>query len=429
MPSAPAPTSGPPLGPPADLFDKCRRFTRHRDVAALGLYPYFKPLTDSEGGRVLIEGRPRIMLGSNNYLGLTHHPEVLAAAHAALDRFGTGCTGSRMLNGTLDLHVQLEAELADFLGKESVLLWSTGFMSNSGSVGTLATRKDLIFADKEDHASLVDGFLLSQARLVRFRHNDMADLERLLVQNRDHPGARLIAVDGVYSMTGEVAPVDELVRLAEAHGARLLVDEAHGLGTLGPGGRGACAHFGVSDRVDLISGTFSKTFASLGGFLAGPQAVKDYLMHHSRQLMYTASFPPSVAATVLASLRVLRREPELVDRVRDNALYMRRALEAMGFNCLASDTAVVPIVIGGVGQMLCFNQRIYEEGVFANPVLPPAVPQSACLVRTSYMATHDRALLDEALGVFERVGRELGVIGPKKAEMADHWAQVDAMVG
>ena len=409
---------------PRDLFDKCVGFTRHKQVQELGLYPYFRPLAASEGSRVTIDGRPRIMLGSNNYLGLTHHPEVIAAAKTAIDEFGTGCTGSRMLNGTLDLHVQLEEELADYLGKESVLLWSTGFMSNSGSVGTLLGRKDLIFADREDHASLVDGFILSGARLVRFKHNDMDDLERRLKQYENHEGARLIAVDGVYSMTGEIAPLPRLVELARAFDARLLVDEAHAVGTLGRGGRGTASHFGLTDQVDLLSGTFSKTFGSMGGFLAGPQAVKDYLMHHSRQLMYTASFTPSVAATVLAALRIIREQPELVDQVRNNARWMRTELEGMGYNCLHSDSAVVPVVIGPVEQMLVFNHRIFEEGIFANPVLPPAVPTNACLVRTSYMASHDRRDLQEALDIFARVGTELGVIGPNKEAMAEHWAQL-----
>ncbi len=409
---------------PRDLFEKARAYVRHHKVKDLGLYPYFRELEASEGSRVTIEGRPRIMLGSNNYLGLTHHPEVLAAAAEALERFGTGCTGSRMLNGTLALHTRLERELADFLGCEAALLWSTGFMSNSGSVGTLATRKDLIFADREDHASLIDGFLLSGARLVRFRHNDTADLRRRLEQHADHPGGRLIAVDGVYSMTGELAPLPELVDLARAHGARLLVDEAHAIGTIGEGGRGSAAHFGLSGEVDLITGTFSKTFGSIGGFLGGPQAVVDYLMHHSRQLMYTASSPPVVVATVLAALRILREQPELVASVRAKAAWMRDNLQAMGFNCLDSDTAVVPIVIGSVHQMMIFNQRIYEAGIFANPVMPPAVPSSACLIRTSYMATHDRGTLQEALDIFERVGTELGIIGPRREAMSAHWDQI-----
>lgn len=408
-----------------DLFEKAEKFTRHKQVKELGLYPYFRALTDSEGSRVVIEGKPRIMLGSNNYLGLTHHPDVLAAAQEALQRFGTGCTGSRMLNGTLELHETLEHELAEWLGKESVLLWSTGFMSNSGSIGTLCGRRDLIFADREDHASLIDGFVLSGAKLIRTKHNDMADLAKRLEQYADYDkGGKLIAVDGVYSMTGEVAPVDELVRLAREHGARLLVDEAHALGAIGPGGKGTVAHFGLTDEVDLITGTFSKAFASMGGFLAGPQSVKDYLMHHSRQFMYTASFTPSVAATILASLRVMKAQPELVDKVRANARWMRDELERMGFECLHSDTAVVPIVVGSVEKLLCFNERIYEEGIFANPVLPPAVPTNACLVRTSYMATHERADLQEALDIFERVGNELGIIGPRKEEMAEHWRNI-----
>jgi 8-amino-7-oxononanoate synthase len=412
-----------------DLFDRCNAFKRHKVAQEYGVYPFFRALDDSEGSRVLIEGKPRIMLGSNNYLGLTHHPEVIAAAKEALDRFGTGCTGSRMLNGTLNLHNELETELATFLGKESVLLWSTGFMSNSGSVGALCTRKDMIFADREDHASLIDGFMLSQAKLVRFKHNNMEDLERKLELHKDFKGGKLLAVDGVYSMTGEVAPVDQIVALGKKHGCRILVDEAHAMGTIGPEGRGASAHFGMTDHVDIITGTFSKSFASMGGFIGCPQAVKDYLMHNSRQFMYTASFTPSVAATVLAALRIMRAQPELVDQCRENALWMRTELERMGFNCLESNTAVVPIVIGPVEQMLWFNKRIFEEGVFANPVLPPAVPTNACLVRTSYMATHKREDLQEALDIFELVGNELGVIGPNKELMADHWAQMAQTVG
>jgi 8-amino-7-oxononanoate synthase len=408
----------------ADLFARAFAYNRHQQVKDIGLYPFFRPLTDSEGSRVVIEGKPRIMLGSNNYLGLSHHPAVVEAAKAAIDRFGTGCTGSRMLNGTLELHEQLEAELADFLGKESVLLWSTGFMSNSGTVGTLVGRHDLIFADKEDHASLIDGFLLSNARLVRFKHNDMDDLARLLDAHAREPGARLIAVDGVYSMTGELAPLPRLVALARQHGARLLVDEAHGTGTLGPGGRGSVAHFGLTGEVDLLTGTFSKTFASVGGFLAGPRAVKDYLMHTCRQFMYTASMPPPVVATVLAALRVLRAHPELVEQTRANAAFLRAELTRMGFDCLAGEAAVVPVVIGTAERLLCFNQRIYEEGVFANPVLPPAVPKNACLVRTSTMATNRREDLQEALDIFEKVGLELGVIGPDKARWDAHWAAI-----
>ena len=407
-----------------DIFAKCQAYKRHHVAQELGVYPYFRPLVASEGSSVLIDGKPRIMLGSNNYLGLTHHPEVVAAAKAAIDDFGTGCTGSRMLNGTLSLHNELEAELADFLGVESVLLWSTGFMSNSGSVGALATRKDIIFADREDHASLIDGFLLSQARLVRFKHNDMDHLRSRLEAFADEPGGRLIAVDGVYSMTGEIAPLPELAALAREFNCRLLVDEAHALGVLGPGGRGSAAHFGLLEQVDLVTGTFSKSLASMGGFVGCPQSVKDYLMHHSRQFMYTASFTPSVAATVLAALRILRRQPDLPAQVLASAAWMRGELERMGYNCLQSATAVVPIVIGPVEQMLWFNRRIYEEGIFANPVLPPAVPTNACLIRTSYMATHDRTELQQALDIFEKVGHEVGVIGPQRDAMREHWAEM-----
>jgi 8-amino-7-oxononanoate synthase len=411
-----------------DIFTKCGAYKRHKIAKEHGVYPFFRPLADSEGSRVAIEGKPRIMLGSNNYLGLTHHPEVIAAAKEALDRFGTGCTGSRMLNGTLELHNQLETELAEFIGKESVLLWSTGFMSNSGTVGTLCTRKDIVFADREDHASLIDGFFLSGARLVRFKHNNMEDLERKLEANKDHSGGRLIAVDGVYSMTGELAPVDKLSTLARAYGCRLLVDEAHAIGCVGPGGKGSVALFEAADQVDLITGTFSKSLASMGGFLGCTQEVKDYLMHVCRQFMYTASLTPSVAATVLTSLRILREQPHLVDQVMDNANWMRSELRNLGFNCLDSSTAVVPIVIGPVEQMLWFNQRIFEEGVFANPVLPPAVPTNASMVRTSYMATHNREDLVEALGIFKKVGEEVGVIGPNVESMKAHWEMMAQQV-
>ena len=270
--------------------------------------------------------------------------------------------------------------------------------------------------------AIIDGFLLSGAKLVRFRHNDMTHLERRLEAYADHNGAKLIAVDGVYSMTGEIAPLPALVALAKKHSARLLVDEAHAVGVLGPGGRGITAHFGLLDEVDLITGTFSKSFASMGGFIGCPTAVKDSLMHHSRQLMYIASVTPSVVATVLAALRILREQPERVEQVRSLAAWMRTALEAMGFNCRHSDTAVVPIVVGSMEPMLHFNHRLFEEGVFANPVLPPAVPTNACLIRTSYMATHDRKDLQDALDIFERVGKEVGVIGEKKAEMDVFWA-------
>ena len=412
-----------------DIFTKAGAYKRHKVAQEHGVYPFFRPLENSEGSRVVIEGKARIMLGSNNYLGLTHDPRVIEAAKAAIDKFGTGCTGSRMLNGTLDLHNQLEDELATYLGKETVLLWSTGFMSNSGTVGALCTRKDIIFADREDHASLIDGFILSQSRLVRFKHNNMEDLERKLEANKDHTGAKLIAVDGVYSMTGEIAPVDKLAPLAKKYGARLLVDEAHAIGTIGPGGRGSVAHYGLTDAVDLITGTFSKSLASMGGFLGCTQEVKDYLMHNSRQFMYTASLTPSVAATVLTALRILRAEPERVEQVRANAQWMSSELKDMGFNCLSSDTAVVPIVVGPVEQLLWFNQRIFEEGVFANPVLPPAVPTNACLVRTSYMATHKRADLTEALDIFKKVGEEVGVIGPNKESMKAHWDMMAQAVG
>jgi 8-amino-7-oxononanoate synthase len=391
------------------LFDKCRNFTRAREIQAAGLYPYFKPISRSEDTVVLIEGKERIMMGSNNYLGLTHHPEVLAAARAALERFGSGCTGSRFLNGTLDLHEQLEAELADFLGKEACLVFSTGYQANLGVISGLVGRGDVVFLDKLDHASIVDGAKMSHGETVRFNHGDLAGLERKLQRVSDGTGTMVI-VDGVYSMEGDVADVPNLLKVTQRFGSALALDDAHSIGVLGPKGDGTAAHFGLTDEVDLIVGTFSKSLASIGGFAAGTENVIHYLKHHSRPLIFTAALPPANTAGVLAALHVMQREPERRDQLWTNTRRLQQGLRSLGFDIGPTETPIVPVLIGPLEKTFLFWRRLFDAGVFTNPVVPPAVPPSLCRLRTSLMATHTADQIDRALDTFATLGKELGVI-------------------
>ena len=391
------------------LFDKCKNFTRAREVQAAGLYPYFKPITHSEDTVVVIEGKPRIMMGSNNYLGLTHHPEVLAAAKAALERYGSGCTGSRFLNGTLDLHEQLEAELADFFGKEACLVFSTGYQANLGLISGLVGRGDVVFLDKLDHASIVDGAKMSYGETVRFNHGDLAGLERKLQHVAAGTGVMII-VDGVYSMEGDIADVPALLKIAQKYGAALLLDDAHAVGVLGPKGDGTAAHFALTDEVDLIVGTFSKSLASIGGFAAGTDTVIHYLRHHARPMIFTAALPPSNTAGVLAALHVLQREPERRAQLWENARRLQEGLRSLGFDIGPTETPIVPVLIGPLDKTFLFWRKLFDAGVFTNPVVPPAVPPSQCRLRTSLMATHTPEQIDLALDVFGQLGKELGVI-------------------
>ena len=391
------------------LFDKCRQFTKAREIQAAGLYPYFKPISDSEDTSVVIEGKKRIMLGSNNYLGLTHHPQVVEAASRALHRYGSGCTGSRFLNGTLDLHGQLEGALAQFLGKEDCLVFSTGYQANLGLISGLIGRGDVVYLDKLDHASIVDGAKMSYGDTLRFAHGDLGGLDRMIERTRGTRGA-MIVVDGVYSMEGDIANVPELVRIAKKHAVALALDDAHSLGVLGPRGDGTAAHFGMTDEVDLIAGTFSKSLASIGGFVAGSESVIHFLKHHSRPLIFTASLPPSNTAGVLAALEVLQREPERRDSLWANTRRFHEGMKGLGYDIGETETPIIPVLIGPMDTTFVFWRKLFDGGVFTNPVMPPAVPPSQCRLRTSIMATHTFDQIDFCLEQFASIGRELGVI-------------------
>lgn len=390
------------------LFDKCRQFTKAREIQAAGLYPYFKPISESEDTVVTIEGKKRIMLGSNNYLGLTHHPLVLEAAHRALQRYGSGCTGSRFLNGTLDLHGQLEEALAQFLNKEDCLVFSTGYNANLGLISALVGRGEMVFLDKLDHASIVDGAKMSFGETERFNHGDLPGLERKL--ERAGNRGSLIVVDGVYSMEGDIADVPGLVRAGRKYGAAVAVDDAHALGVLGPNGDGTAAHFGMTDEVDIIAGTFSKSLASIGGFVAGSEQVIHFIRHHSRPLIFTASLPPANTAGVLAALEVIQREPERRDALWANARRLQDGFRSLGFDIGHTETPIVPVVIGPMETTFVMWRRLFDVGVFTNPVMPPAVQPTQCRLRTSVMATHTFEQIDFCLEQFASIGRELGVV-------------------
>jgi len=391
------------------LFDKCLAFTTADDFKAQGLYPYFKAISESEDTVVVIEGRKRIMLGSNNYLGLTHHPKVLEAATRALHRYGSGCTGSRFLNGSLDLHVQLERALAEFLGKEDCIVFSTGYGANLGLISGLVSRGDIVFLDKLDHACIVDGAKLSYGTTERFNHQDLVQLERKLEKHPATPG-KLVVVDGVYSMEGDIAELPGLAALCRRHGAALAVDDAHSLGVLGPRGDGTAAHFGMTPEVDIIAGTFSKSLASVGGFLAGSERVINYLRHHSRPFIFTAALPPANTAGVLAALEVMQREPERRDRLWHNARRLQEGLRGLGFDIGPTATPIVPVLIGPLDRTMIMWRKLFDLGVFTNPVVPPAVPPSQCRLRTSVMATHTDEQIDFCLDAFAKLGKELGAI-------------------
>jgi 8-amino-7-oxononanoate synthase len=391
------------------IFEKCRQFVKAKEVQAAGLYPYFKPISDSEDTAVVIEGQKRIMLGSNNYLGLTHHPMVLEAASRALSRYGSGCTGSRFLNGTLDLHLQLEHALAEFLGKEECLVFSTGYQANLGLISGLISRGEVVYLDKLDHASIVDGAKMSYGDTLRFQHGDLEGLDRMIERTKGAKGAMII-VDGVYSMEGDIANVPELARIAKKHGLALTLDDAHSIGVLGPNGEGTAAHFGMTDDVDLIAGTFSKSLASIGGFVAGSENVIHYLKHHSRPLIFTASLPPANTAGVLAALEVMKREPERRTQLWANTRRLHEGMRSLGYDIGETETPIVPVLIGPMETTFVFWRKLFDAGVFTNPVMPPAVPPSQCRLRTSLMATHTFDQIDFCLDQFSRIGKELGVI-------------------
>ncbi len=389
-----------------DIFKKCYDFTRADEAKAAGIYPYFHMLESRQDVEVKMEGKRRIMLGSNNYLGLTVCPEVVEAGIKALEKYGTGCSGSRFLNGTLDLHLELEAEIAKFLGKDGAITFGTGFQSNLGIISALVGMHDVVICDRENHASIYAGCQLSLGKLLRYRHNDMNELEECLKKVPEGAGA-LIVVDGVFSMGGDLANLPEIVRLAKKYGARTMVDDAHGLGVLGPGGRGTAFHYGLEKEVDVFMSTFSKSLASLGGYVAADRKVIDFIQHSSRPFIFSASMPPANTAVALAALRYLEKHPELPERLKTLGDYARQGYLKRGLkireSAMAVTTPIIPLYTYTVEATLMAQKAIYDAGVYVNSVIPPATPEGECLLRTSYMASHNEALLDEAMDIIAGV--------------------------
>jgi 8-amino-7-oxononanoate synthase len=395
-----------------DLFDKAYHYHDAEKIINLGLYPYFRVNEGAVDTTVIMNGRKTVMIGSNNYLGLTSDPEVKEAAIKAVEKYGTGCTGSRFLNGTIDLHVVLEERLARFMKKEASLVFSTGFTTNLGVISTIVGKNDIVISDRTNHASILDGCRMALGKSLKFRHNDMEDLERILINIQDKKVGKLIVVDGVFSMEGDLADLKHIVPLAKKYGCRLMVDEAHSLGVLGKGGRGTCEELGVLDKVDLVMGTFSKSFASLGGFIAGEEKVISFLKHNARTFMFQAAPPPAAMASALAALNILEREPNRRLKLWENVRYMLQEIQGMGFKTSPTQSAIIPILIGDDLKTFQFAKMLEQEGVYVNPVVSPAVPPGMASLRTSYTATHSRQELDYALEKLKKIGTELGLIGP-----------------
>jgi 8-amino-7-oxononanoate synthase len=396
-----------------DLFKKCYDFTRADDIKALGFYPYFRPIEENEGPVVQIEGRKIVMAGSNNYLGLTAHPKVKEAALKAVQKYGTGCSGSRYLTGTLDLHIELEKRLANFFGTESVLLFSTGYQTAQGIIPTLVQgRNEYVVSDRDNHACIVAGQIMAKGlttNLERYKHNDMDDLERVL-EKLPIDAPKLIISDGVFSTGGEIVNLPRLVALAKKYNARTLIDDAHSVGVIGKGGRGTASEFNLEKEVDLTMGTFSKTFASLGGFVAGPERVINYLKHHSSALIFSASPSPASVAAALAALDLLEQEPERVEKLIRNANKVRKELTEAGFNVIEGRTAIVPVIVGNDELAFAMWRKLYDAGLFVNVFISPGVPQGRQMMRTSYMSSHEDEHLDFIIDTFKKVGKELGLI-------------------
>ncbi|HET7853731.1 MAG TPA: aminotransferase class I/II-fold pyridoxal phosphate-dependent enzyme [Candidatus Methylomirabilis sp.] len=391
-----------------DIFDKCYAYTEAKQVMAAGLYPYFQVIRSAQDPEVVVDGRRMIMVGSNNYLGLTSHPSIKEAAIRAVEKYGTGCAGSRFLNGTLDLHTEVEAQLAKFKGREAALLFSTGFQTNLGAISALVGKDDVVIIDRWNHASIIDGCRLSFGQILKYRHNDMEDLERILAAHPDK--GKLIVVDGVFSMEGDIVNLPGIVRLAREYGARLMVDDAHATGVLGKGGRGTAEHFGLEEEVDIVMGTCSKAMASVGGFIASSHEVIHYVKHKARPMIFSASLPPACVATIGAALEVIEREPERRAQLWKNSQRARDGLKEMGFDTGLSETPIVPVLLGDDLHAFRMGRALYEQGVFANVSVSPAVPEGRALIRTSYMATHTDAHIDRVLEAFRAVRRDLGAI-------------------
>ena len=397
-----------------DIFEKCREFRKAEDYKERGIYPYFFPISENHGPRVVMEGREIIMIGSNNYLGLTKDPRVQEAAKKAIERFGTSCSGSRFLNGTYEMHVELEARLAKFVRKEAALMFSTGYQTNLGAISTLLDRNAVVITDKTNHACIFDGIFLAKGAsmgvaMKRYKHNDMDDLERVIsVVNPELP--KLIISDGVFSMEGDIVGLNRLTEIAQKYNARIYIDDAHGMGVLGKTGRGTLEHFDAFDKVDLVTTTFSKSFASLGGFIAGKQEVINYIKHFSRALIFSAAIPPANTASVLKALEIIESEPERVHRLQQTGQKMRREFQAIGFDIGDSETPIIPILVRDYDKTFAFWKTLFEAGIYTNAVVSPAVPADRSLLRTSYMATHTDNDLDQVLDTFKKIGKQMGII-------------------
>jgi 8-amino-7-oxononanoate synthase len=392
---------------PRDLFLKCRQYRESSDARAQGFYPYFRTIEAAHGNHVVCDGEEKIMIGSNNYLGLAHDPRVVEAACKATEEYGSGCTGSRLLNGSLRIHEELEEALADFLDREAVLLFSTGFFANQGALSALTEEGDVIFCDRENHASIIDGCNFAPAKLIPFRHNSPESFANRVKRAAPNAG-RLLVVDGVFSMSGDIANLPPMIETAKRSHCRVYVDEAHALGVIGPRGRGTAHHFGVNDEVDIVMGTFSKSLGSMGGFIAGCEEMVEYLRHRARCLIFTASLAPAVTGGVLKALQIMQEEPERIDMLWRNTRKMHEGFKSIGFKIGSTQSPIVPILIGSERNAFRFAQRLFEEGVFATPAIYPAVRYGEAIVRTSYMATHTDEDLDRVLEIFARLARELG---------------------
>jgi 8-amino-7-oxononanoate synthase len=393
--------------PAKDLYQKCREYRDSSDARAQGFYPYFRCIDETIGNHVICSGERKIMVGSNNYLGLAQDERVIEAACDATRKYGSGCTGSRLLNGTIKLHVQLEEALADFLKRDAVLLFSTGFFANQGALAALTEEGDAILCDRENHASIIDGCQFAPAKLIPYRHNSAVSLRNRLKRLPEEAG-KLVVMDGVFSMSGDIADLPPQLEVAKEFGARIYVDEAHSLGVLGPKGRGVVHHFGLNDQVDITMGTFSKSLGSMGGFIAGDDEMIEFLRHRARCLIFTASLAPAVAGGVLKALEIMQQEPERIDALWRNTRKMHEGFKSIGFKIGTTQTPIVPILIGSEAKAFQFTQRLYEEGVFATPAIYPAVRYGEAIVRTSYMATHSEEDLDQVLEIFQRIAMELG---------------------
>jgi len=392
-----------------DLFKKCYEFKDAQIARAQGYYPYFIPFSGGDDTMMVYQGERKIMIGSNNYLGLTHHPKVLEAAQAALKTYGTGRTGSRFLNGTLDIHEDFERELAEFIGKPAALVFSNGYLVNQGTIATLAGKKDFILSDKLNHASIVDGCKFSGAHVLRYAHNDMEDLARV-ISSVPANAATLLVIDGVFSMEGDIARLPQILQQTQPRGIRIMIDDAHALGVLGPHGEGTAAHFGFSQQVDLTMGTFSKSFGAVGGFIAGEFEVVDYIKHFARSMIFTASLPPSVVASTRAALQIIKGEPERRQRLIQIGNYMRTEFKRLGFDTSTSETPIIPIIIGDNMKTFTFWKMLFEAGVYTNAVISPAVPSNSSRLRTSYIATHTDDQLNFVLEQFSQIGKTLSII-------------------